>query len=273
MIDSKSYGLQNETRQYLRRLYSYGRELNLSDVADIDNFIKGLKQLGLWQHSVSWLLGGKHNIGSGSTALSMGGQASILTDGSLINGPAWNDNGIQFTRSLSTYLQTQPLQLLPRSVFCWALFYSTTSASTAEQFILQQGNNTNSPYPGWWLQLLTNFVFAFSNQQLTSLAYLSRTYNGINRWSYGSGTRINNFSQVNYENSIGNVTSLPSSTGVGYTTSTRAVTIGNSLATPARGFDGRIAACGFVSSSMNNDTSSLVRSLLRTTVGKGIPFN
>jgi len=44
MISSKSYGLQNETRQYLRRLYSYGRELNSSDVADIDNFIKGLKQ-------------------------------------------------------------------------------------------------------------------------------------------------------------------------------------------------------------------------------------
>lgn len=272
MINSKSYGLQNETRQYLRRLYSYGRELNSSDVTDIDNFIKGLKQLGLWQHSVSWLLSNRHNIGSGSTALSMGGQANILTNGSLVNGPTWNSDGIQFTRSLSTYLQTQPLQLLPRSVFCWAIFYSTTTAST-EQFIIQQGDNNTSPYPGWWLQLLNNFTFACSNEQLNSLTYLNRTYNGINRWSYGSGTRVGNFAQITYENNTVNAPTASTSTGIGHTTPTRRVTIGNSLATSARGFDGRILACGFVTSNMNTDTTAIMKSLLRTTIGKTVPFN
>jgi hypothetical protein len=271
MIQSKSYGLQNETRQYLRRLYAYGKELNPTDVADIDNFIKGLKQLGLWQDSVSWLLGSRHNVGSGTTALSLGGQATNLTNGTLINGPTWNNDGIQFTRSLSTYIQTQPLPLLPRAVFCWAIFYSTTTAST-EQFIIQQGDNNNIPYPGWWLQLLSNnFTFAYADQQLSTLAYRNIPYNGVNRWSYGSGTRSDTFNQIAYENTITNGTST--NIGIGYITPTRRVTIGNSLATTARGFNGTILACGFVTSSMNANTSTLMKSLLRTTIGKTIPFN
>jgi hypothetical protein len=95
MINSKSYGLQTETRQYLRRLYSYGRELNLSDVADIDNFIKGLKQLNLWQNSICFLMRSQHNIGTGNTILSLGGEQNVI--GSLVNSPTWGSNGITFS--------------------------------------------------------------------------------------------------------------------------------------------------------------------------------
>jgi hypothetical protein len=60
MINSKSYGLQNETRQYLRRLYAYGRELAPADVADIDNFVKGLKPVEfVWDERDEK---GKHDI-------------------------------------------------------------------------------------------------------------------------------------------------------------------------------------------------------------------
>ena len=93
MINSKSYGLQNETRQYLRRLYSYGRELNLSDVADIDNFIKGLKQLGLWSNTVCWLLRSQQNLGTGTNALSLGGLGNY--NGTLVNTITWGSNGVQ----------------------------------------------------------------------------------------------------------------------------------------------------------------------------------
>jgi hypothetical protein len=95
MINSKSYGLQNETRQYLRRLYSYGRELNLSDVGDIDNFIKGLKQLNLWQNSICFLMRSQHNIGTGNNILSLGGEQNVI--GSLVNSPTWGSNGITFS--------------------------------------------------------------------------------------------------------------------------------------------------------------------------------
>jgi hypothetical protein len=115
MIQSKSYGLQNETRQYLRRLYAYGRELNPTDVADIDNFIKGLKQLNLWQNSICFLMRSQHNIGTGNTILSLGGQQNVI--GSLVNSPTWGSNGITFSGTnyisalLSKTIQTSEVSM------------------------------------------------------------------------------------------------------------------------------------------------------------------
>lgn len=109
MIQTKSYELQNETRQYLRRLYAYGRELNLSDVSDIDNFIKGLKQLNLWQTSICFLMRSQHNIGTGNTILSLGGEQNI--NGTLVNSPTWGLSGITFsgTNYITAFLR-RPLR-------------------------------------------------------------------------------------------------------------------------------------------------------------------
>ena len=99
MIDSKSYGLQTETRQYLRRLYSYGRELNLSDVADIDIFIKGCKQLQIWNKMICYPLRSIYNIGFGNTVLSLGGLEQ--SNGTLVNSPTWSASGLVATYSPS----------------------------------------------------------------------------------------------------------------------------------------------------------------------------
>jgi hypothetical protein len=103
MIQSKSYGLQNETRQYLRRLYAYGRELAPTDVADIDNFVKGLKQLNLWQNIIAYPLRSQHNIGSTSNVLSLGGIGKF--DGIAQNSPTWGLSGISFTAASSQYIR------------------------------------------------------------------------------------------------------------------------------------------------------------------------
>ena len=92
MISSKSYGLQNETRQYLRRLYAYGKELAGTDVNDVDNFVKGLKQLNLWQNIICWPLRSIHNIGTGSRVLSMGGYGPF--DATLLNSATWSNDGV-----------------------------------------------------------------------------------------------------------------------------------------------------------------------------------
>ena len=105
MISSKSYGLQNETRQYLRRLYAYGKELAGTDVNDVDNFIKGLKQLNLWQNIVCWPMRSIHNIGTGSRVLSMGGLG--IFDGTAINSPSWGINGIDNITNTTGYIELQ----------------------------------------------------------------------------------------------------------------------------------------------------------------------
>ena len=103
MIASKSYGLQTETRQYLRRLYAYGRELNSSDIADIDNFIKGLKQFNLLQNIIVYPLRSQYNIGTGANVLSFGGIGKF--DGLMINGPSWGLSGINFTAASTQYIR------------------------------------------------------------------------------------------------------------------------------------------------------------------------
>lgn len=159
MISSKSYGLQNETRQYLRRLYSYGRELNLSDVTDIDNFIKGLKQLNLWSNSICFLMRSQHNIGTGNTILSLGGGENVI--GSLVNSPTWGSNGITFSGTnyisalLKKRIQTSEVSIgsVANSVgpqpgytngFNYQLSISTNSYSVNGLSIVSPGANGNS---------------------------------------------------------------------------------------------------------------------------------
>ena len=109
MISSKSYGLQNETRQYLRRLYAYGKELAGTDVNDVDNFIKGLKQLNLWQNIVCWPMRSIHNIGTGSRVLSMGGLSNVSSYGILMGSVTWGATGLDVdsTNSTTSYVVTR----------------------------------------------------------------------------------------------------------------------------------------------------------------------
>lgn len=95
----KTYGLQNETRQYLRRLYAFGRELQGSDISDIDNFVKGLKQLNLWGPIIFWSMRSQHNIGTGSTVLNLGGAGAF--PGTMVNSPSWSSLGILFNGTSS----------------------------------------------------------------------------------------------------------------------------------------------------------------------------
>jgi hypothetical protein len=171
MISSKSYGLQNETRQYLRRLYAYGRELAPADVADIDNFVKGLKQLNLWQNIVCWPLRSIHNIGTGSTLLGLGGYINF--NGTLINSPSWGINGITMISSSSQYITMggAPPTIITQEVISMLVF-STNSTVNFSGFPRAWGRS-----PGGGGQV-HNYQF---NQRDNS-----RNYN----WSTGDGVSI-----------------------------------------------------------------------------------
>jgi hypothetical protein len=65
--------------------------------AQISAFAKGLKNLGLWNSSVCWLLKSSQNAGTGTTAYSFGGLGTF--NGTLTNGPTWGTNGIVFDGS------------------------------------------------------------------------------------------------------------------------------------------------------------------------------
>jgi hypothetical protein len=81
-----------------------------SDRAAVSAFVRGVKDLGLYQSMVCWPLRSTQNAGTGTTAYSLGGLGTY--NGTLIGGPTWGANGIRSadgsTRSITTASFAQP---------------------------------------------------------------------------------------------------------------------------------------------------------------------
>jgi hypothetical protein len=73
---------------------SYIAATGATDTAALNNFIVGLKAMGLWSTSVCWALRSTQNHGSGTAVRSFGGLGSF--DGTMVGGPTWGANGIVF---------------------------------------------------------------------------------------------------------------------------------------------------------------------------------
>jgi hypothetical protein len=74
-----------------------------TDIQGINDFVKGVKALGLWSSMVCWPLRSTQNAGTGSTAYSLGGLGTY--NGTLVNGPTWGADGIAFAPSSANFLQ------------------------------------------------------------------------------------------------------------------------------------------------------------------------
>jgi hypothetical protein len=86
-----TYVRNNETEKYVKRVKNAGKILDSFSVVDIDNFIGGCKDLGVWNSMVCWPLRSSQNTGT-NTAFSLGGLGTF--DGTLVNGPTWGLNGV-----------------------------------------------------------------------------------------------------------------------------------------------------------------------------------
>jgi len=65
-----------------------------TDIEALDQFVKGVKDLGLWDSMVAWPLRSSQNAGTGTTAYSLGGLGTF--NGTLVNGPTWDIDGVTF---------------------------------------------------------------------------------------------------------------------------------------------------------------------------------
>jgi len=71
---------------------AYCARSGATDRAAINAFVRGVKNLGLWNSLVCWPLRSSQNSGTGTTAYSLGGLGTF--NGTLTNGPAWGADGI-----------------------------------------------------------------------------------------------------------------------------------------------------------------------------------
>jgi hypothetical protein len=63
-----------------------------TDIVAINDFVLGVKTLGLWNSMVCWPLRSSQNAGTGTTAYSLGGLGTF--NGTLTNGPTWGADGL-----------------------------------------------------------------------------------------------------------------------------------------------------------------------------------
>jgi len=96
---NRTYSFDIDTKKYLNRVNTYRGFNNRSNIAmadavDIDNFVVGLKDLGVWMNSLFWPMRSQHNVGTGSTVLSLGGLG--IKNGTISNTSTmtWSTSGL-----------------------------------------------------------------------------------------------------------------------------------------------------------------------------------
>jgi hypothetical protein len=97
--------------------------------SQINAFVLGIKDLGLWSSMASWPLRSSQNAGSGTTAYSLGGLG--IYNGTLINSPTWGTNGITFA---SVSSQRIDLSVSIASAQLNSLAFSVASISSTASF-------------------------------------------------------------------------------------------------------------------------------------------
>jgi hypothetical protein len=109
-----------------------------TDRAAINFFVKGIKRLGLWDDMVCWPLRSAQNAGTGSTAYSLGGLGAY--NGTLVNGPTWGADGVDFTAASSQSISTSAVLQVGAS----GGVYNTTSGG-------DRGIFSSRPPTGDWV--------------------------------------------------------------------------------------------------------------------------
>ena len=101
MATTRKYTFDIDTKRYLNRVNTY-RQLNglpniaIADAVDIDNFVIGLKDLGLWVDSYIWLLMSQYNVAAGTSLVGLNVNTPT---GTLVNSPTWSTSGVVFLNS------------------------------------------------------------------------------------------------------------------------------------------------------------------------------
>jgi hypothetical protein len=88
-----------------------------SDRAALSAFVRGVKDLGLWESMVAWPLRSTQNAGTGTTAYSLGGLGTY--NGTLIDGPVWGTDGVNFADNTTQHILTT---LTPSSTADFVIF-------------------------------------------------------------------------------------------------------------------------------------------------------
>lgn len=109
MILAPTLTLNTSARGYDADATAFAAASGATDVAALSAFVKGIKELGLWNNMVCWPLRSSQNAGTGDTVYSLGGLGTY--DGTRVNGPAWTADGLDINAATSQSIGINPSPL------------------------------------------------------------------------------------------------------------------------------------------------------------------
>jgi hypothetical protein len=216
--------------------------------SQINTFVKGIKNLGLWSNIISWPLRSTQNAGTGTTVYSLGGL--ITKNGTLINGPTWGTDGILFDGN-SKYIN---VPFTEKSGYTSHNFgtIATLSDLTISRIAVQAG--------GPWIGVLalTNVpTISDDGNRVTFASYTADTFFGANYDKTGSS-----FKGYQAGNSLGSIATSVS-------LSATPLLIGT-YATNILFWKGKIAFVHLFNKTLTDGENLSLYNLYKTTLGTGL---
>ena len=146
---------------------AYIGKVGITDVTAqnaINDFVLGIKNLGLWSNMVCWPLRSSQNAGTGTTAYSLGGFGTY--NGTLVNSPSWGVDGITFTSGSSQTITVPNITISQTDIIL-----ATCQAATSGNLRTIQFQASGS-FPGIWA--------GFSGQYYWDVRSTANTDNRLN---------------------------------------------------------------------------------------------
>lgn len=221
----------------------------------INDFVVGIKDLGLWSSMVSWPLRSSQNAGTGTTAYSLGGLGTY--NGTMTNGPTWGANGITFDGSDDYLLTGYTSGLSAFSAFSIA----TPNSTSGVQYEFSKDDQSINRDWGI-LAALSNFNQAFLwNPTLSPLAGNAADLT-IRMLCMRASSSVYKFRRNNESDSNG---------ATGTLTQTNAnIAIGSRAGGGGLYFNGIISTSILFNTALSDSDTSSIYSLYKSTLGQGL---
>jgi hypothetical protein len=266
MLLAPTLSLNTPARGYDADATAFAAASGATDVAALSAFVKGVKELGLWNSMVCWPLRSSQNAGTGTTAYSLGGLGTF--NGTLANGPTWGSDGITTDGVDDLVSMTIP-----------------AAAAWTGIAIMRRLNNSDSEPRYYWGLIYSPAPF---NEVLSGATYylkdgglgIFQSENSINNWSparpAANATTNMGFQSVAYSESGPSASVSLNGTFTAQSSvrnlSTRRpdiLRIG-ARADGAGDSNAEHAFYGYITAQLENSTVEQLRSLYKTTLGTGI---
>jgi hypothetical protein len=244
--------LDRDAREFIQR----AGVTDAAGRAQLNEFVRGVKQLGLWNSMVCWPLRSTQNAGTGTTAFSLGGLGTF--NGTLVNGPAWDANGIIYDGVNDSI--TTSFTLGATQVFCGMVGDMPTSGVKGN---FLAGNNGESPtHAIYWLNPRTGFggEYRYGSSATGNLATAENTTSGVHMWSVIAGTAV---ATKGYRS-----TNLLGTAGIGPAPNPNQLSTGLTLGRSNGGYQGT-AAFAFIIHATPSSPDAFY-SLYKQTLGTGL---